>query len=73
MLSRMVTLRTRRRAHASRPVHAGGPLVRVDGVQLGYWVDDRFHVAVGEATFDVEPREKVIVIGPSGCGKSTLL
>jgi NitT/TauT family transport system ATP-binding protein len=48
-------------------------LLRIDRVQLGYWVDDRFHVAVGEATFDIQPREKVIVIGPSGCGKSTLL
>jgi NitT/TauT family transport system ATP-binding protein len=30
-------------------------------------------MAVGDATFDVDSREKVIVIGPSGCGKSTLL
>jgi NitT/TauT family transport system ATP-binding protein len=48
-------------------------LLKIDGVQLGYWVDDRFHVAVGEATFEIKAREKVIVIGPSGCGKSTLL
>jgi NitT/TauT family transport system ATP-binding protein len=72
MLNRMVSLRTRRAA-ASRAAFEGGPLVRIDHVQLGYWVDDRFHVAVGEATFDIAPREKVIVIGPSGCGKSTLL
>jgi NitT/TauT family transport system ATP-binding protein len=51
----------------------GSTLVRVDHVQLGYWVANRFHVAVGEASFDVRPREKMIVIGPSGCGKSTLL
>jgi NitT/TauT family transport system ATP-binding protein len=68
----MPSLRTRR-ADAQRPLQPGGPLVRIDRVQLGYWVDDRFHVAVAEATFDIEPREKVIVIGPSGCGKSTLL
>ncbi|HEY3185579.1 MAG TPA: ABC transporter ATP-binding protein [Gaiellaceae bacterium] len=51
----------------------GSALVRVDHVQLGYWVGNRFHVAVGNASFDVQPREKMIVIGPSGCGKSTLL
>ena len=52
---------------------AGTAIVRVDGVRLGYWVDNAFHTAVGNATFDVRPREKMIVIGPSGCGKSTLL
>jgi NitT/TauT family transport system ATP-binding protein len=67
------SLRTRRRGATPLPAHEGGPLLRIDRVQLGYWVDDRFHVAVGEATFDIQPREKVIVIGPSGCGKSTLL
>jgi NitT/TauT family transport system ATP-binding protein len=51
----------------------GAALVRIDRVRLGYWVESSFHTAVGEATFDVRPREKVIVIGPSGCGKSTLL
>jgi NitT/TauT family transport system ATP-binding protein len=73
MLPRMIPLRTRRRAAALLATHDGGPLLRIDRVQLGYWVDDRFHVAVREATFDIQPREKVIVIGPSGCGKSTLL
>jgi NitT/TauT family transport system ATP-binding protein len=51
----------------------GGPLLRVEHVQLGYWVDDTFHTAVADASFRVEPRERIIVIGPSGCGKSTLL
>jgi NitT/TauT family transport system ATP-binding protein len=68
----MTPLSTRRHA-AGAPPATGGPLVRIDRVQLGYWVGDRFHVAVREATFDIKPREKVIVIGPSGCGKSTLL
>jgi sulfonate transport system ATP-binding protein len=54
-------------------VESGTALVRIDQVQLGYWVDGLFHTAVGDATFDVRPREKMIVIGPSGCGKSTLL
>ncbi len=51
----------------------GSALVHIDHVQLGYWVAERFHVAVGDASFDVAPHEKIIVIGPSGCGKSTLL
>jgi NitT/TauT family transport system ATP-binding protein len=50
-----------------------GPLLRVDHVQLGYWVDDTFNLAVADATFEVKARERIIVIGPSGCGKSTLL
>jgi NitT/TauT family transport system ATP-binding protein len=58
---------------APLPDETGTTLLRVDRVQLGYWIGSRFHTAVGEATFDVRPREKIIVIGPSGCGKSTLL
>jgi NitT/TauT family transport system ATP-binding protein len=51
----------------------GNALVRIEHVQLGYWVGDRLHVAVRDASFEIAPREKIIVIGPSGCGKSTLL
>jgi len=36
-------------------------------------VEDTFSLAVADASFEVEPRERIIVIGPSGCGKSTLL
>ena len=49
-----MALRTRRRpADTDDRAGAGGPLLRIDRVKLGYWVDDRFHVAVGEATFAV--------------------
>ena len=48
-------------------------LLRVDRVQLGYWTPRGFTLAVGEASFEVDARERIIVIGPSGCGKSTLL
>ena len=71
--NRLIPTLPRRRTAAPIPSPQGGPLLRIDRVQLGYWVDDRFHVAVREATFDIQAREKVIVIGPSGCGKSTLL
>ena len=69
----MAPLRTRGRTRAPGAGREGGTLLRIDHVQLGYWVDRRFNVALQEATFDVRAREKVIVIGPSGCGKSTLL
>ena len=52
---------------------SGGPLLVLDGVRLGYDTPHGFHLAVEDASFAVEAREKVIVIGPSGCGKSTLL
>ena len=52
---------------------AGGPLLRCDHVQLGYWGNRGFNLAVADATFEVAAREKVIVIGQSGGGKSTLL
>ena len=76
-------VRDRRRGLAGRPggdaaagrspMRAGAPLLSVDHVRLGYWGSDGLTVAVADATFDVAPREKVVVIGPSGCGKSTLL
>jgi NitT/TauT family transport system ATP-binding protein len=50
-----------------------GPLLRLDRVQLGYGLPAGFHLAVGEASFELAAREKLVVIGPSGCGKSTLL
>ncbi len=50
-----------------------GPLLRVEHARLGYWLGGEFHLAVADASFEVRPREKAILIGPSGCGKSTLL
>ena len=37
---------------ASRAERAG-PLLRVDHVQLGYWVENTFNLAVADATFEV--------------------
>ena len=48
-------------------------LLELDGVRLGYWIDDRLHPAVGPASFSVAARQRVVLIGQSGCGKSTLL
>ncbi len=62
--------RPRERAAAPPPL---GPLLRLNRVRLGYETGHGFHIAVDEASFEVAPRERLIVIGPSGCGKSTLL
>jgi NitT/TauT family transport system ATP-binding protein len=62
------------RQERERAVFApAGPLLRLDRVQLGYQLPTGFHLAVGEASFELAAHEKLVVIGPSGCGKSTLL
>lgn len=50
-----------------------GPLLSVEHARIGYAVDGRMSIAVGDVTFEVWRGEKIILLGPSGCGKSTLL
>src|SRR5687768_16945186 len=49
------------------------PLLSVQNAKIGYIVNGKAHVAVGDASFEVFPGEKIMLLGPSGCGKSTLL
>ena len=68
-----IASRLSRRREAAVHQPAGGAVLRLDGVGLGYWTRDGFiHVTEG-VSFEVATRERIIVIGPSGCGKSTLL
>ncbi|GAA1108040.1 ABC transporter ATP-binding protein [Nocardiopsis composta] len=53
---------------------AGGePLLELSRVGIGYRQPGGYVPAVEEATFEVRPGEKAMLLGPSGCGKSTLL
>jgi NitT/TauT family transport system ATP-binding protein len=63
----------RRTGRIATDRRAGGPLLAVEHVRLGYWTAKGFAVAVDEVSFDVDEGQRLIVIGPSGCGKSTLL
>jgi NitT/TauT family transport system ATP-binding protein len=52
---------------------AGRPLLTVEHAQLGYAVDGKLNIAVGDASFEIRQGEKMMLLGPSGCGKSTIL
>src|SRR5918992_1678610 len=49
------------------------PFIRLSGVRKVYRRGREEHLAISDATFDVQPGELVSLVGPSGCGKSTLL
>jgi NitT/TauT family transport system ATP-binding protein len=49
------------------------PFIRLSGVRKVYRRGREEHLAISDASFDVQPGELVSLVGPSGCGKSTLL
>lgn len=59
--------------HSPHQIDVDHPLLRVQNVKLGYPVNGRLNVAVGDVSFEVWQGEKIMLLGPSGCGKSTLL
>jgi NitT/TauT family transport system ATP-binding protein len=49
------------------------PFIHLDGVRKTYRRGRLEHLAVSEASFEVQPGELVSLVGPSGCGKTTIL
>ena len=57
----------------SRAAALAPPILTVRNVKMSYRVGAATVDAVDDVSFDINAREKVMVIGPSGCGKSTVL
>ena len=49
------------------------PFIRLAGVRKTYRRARTEHLAISEASFDVQVGELVSLVGPSGCGKTTIL
>jgi len=49
------------------------PFIRLSNVRKSYLTGQGEHLAVSDATFEVEAGELISLVGPSGCGKTTLL
>jgi len=49
------------------------PFIHLAGVTKTYRTGRKEHLAISDASFDVQAGELVSLVGPSGCGKSTLL
>ena len=70
----MSTPATDMRPATSAPAGAAAePFIHLAGVTKIYRSGRKEHLAISDATFDVQPGELVALVGPSGCGKSTLL
>jgi len=55
------------------PESSAPPILTVSNIKMSYRVGAVTVDAVDDVSFDIDAREKVMVIGPSGCGKSTVL
>ena len=46
------------------------PILKVQGLRVGFSLDEKFHIAVDGISFFVNPGETVCIVGESGCGKT---
>ena len=57
---------------SERVTSGGGPLLRVEGLSVGYRSRGDTVTAVRDVSFTVAPGETVALVGPSGAGKTTV-
>ena len=53
------------------PVSTPEPLVRVEGLTIDFWSNDRWNNVVNDASFELARGEALGLVGESGCGKTT--
>ena len=47
------------------------PLVRVEGLTIDFWSNDRWNNVVNDTSFELARGEALGLVGESGCGKTT--
>jgi peptide/nickel transport system ATP-binding protein len=53
------------------PAATREPLVRVEGLTIDFWSNDRWNNVVNDASFELARGEALGLVGESGCGKTT--
>ena len=53
------------------PTRRADPLVRVEGLTIDFWSNDRWNNVVNGTSFELARGEALGLVGESGCGKTT--